>query len=200
MNGSADTQLLAGLSALAAALEDVGAPSMIIGGIAVMARGVPRQTIDVDATVWGEGVDVAQLFAVLAEHDIVARIPDAEQLARSRQVLLLRHGPSGTPIDVSLAWLPFEQEALASAEVLRFGGIALRVARAEDLVILKAVAWRDRDRADIERLLLRHGASIDLGRVRRTVGEFAEVLEAPERVAELDEIIERATGSADHPE
>jgi hypothetical protein len=51
----ADRAILSALVDLAAALEEDGAPAMIIGGIAVIVRGVPRQTVDVDATVWAEG-------------------------------------------------------------------------------------------------------------------------------------------------
>jgi len=40
----------------------------------------------------------------------------------------------------------------------------------------KAVAWRERDRTDIERLLVTHRDRIDLGRVRRVLSEFAEAL------------------------
>jgi len=69
------------------------------------------------------------------------------------------------------------------------------VAAAEDLIVYKAVAWRDRDRADVERLLVQHGDRIDLTRVRRVVQDFAEALGAPERVVELDALIRRALGS-----
>lgn len=55
------------------------------------------------------------------------------------------------------------------------------VAQAEDLLVYKAIAWRDRDRADIERLLVRHERTIDLERVRGLVEEFARVLEARAR-------------------
>jgi hypothetical protein len=44
------------LIALNQALRNVGAPYMIIGGVAVIARGVPRLTDDVDATIWGGGL------------------------------------------------------------------------------------------------------------------------------------------------
>jgi hypothetical protein len=195
MSRPADEQLLAALGALADALAELGQPAMIIGGIAAIARGVPRQTIDIDATVWAEELDLGAALATLARHDIAGRIPDVESFARERQVLLLRHQASGTPLELSLAWLPFEREALARAERIDFGGVTLPVARPEDLVIFKAVAWRDRDIADIERLILLHGDAIDLDRVRRVVAEFAEVLEDPGRVARLDEIVRRARGA-----
>jgi hypothetical protein len=188
----ADRALLAALAALAAALGDVGAPAMIIGGIAVIARGVPRQTADVDATVWAEGLDVDRLAAVLAAHGIVPRTRDALEFARQYQVLLLSHDTSGTPIEVSLAWLPFEREALARATAVDFGGVSVKVALPEDLIIYKAVAWRDRDRTDIERLVVLHGDRVDLGRIRSLVAEFADVLGAPERRREFDDVVARA--------
>ena len=35
---------------------------MIVGGIAVIARGIPRQTVDIDATLWAEGLDVGEVL------------------------------------------------------------------------------------------------------------------------------------------
>jgi hypothetical protein len=190
----ADRALLDGLAALGAALEEIGAPAMVIGGIAVIARGVPRQTVDVDATVWAAAVDLDTLARGLARHGIVPRTADALEFARRQQVLLLRHEPSGTPMEVSLAWLPFERDALDRATLVDFGGVRIRVAAPEDLVVYKAVAWRERDRADIERLLARHASRIDLGRVRSLVREFAHALDEPERVAAFDAIVTRLTG------
>jgi hypothetical protein len=53
-------------------------------------------------------------------------------------------------------------------------------------VVYKAVAWRERDKSDIERLIQLHHDKIDFVRVERIVGEFAAALEIPER---LDEFI-----------
>jgi len=55
---AADRSLLRALAAVQAALDQVGAPAMIIGGMALIAHGVPRLTRDIDATIWGEGLDV----------------------------------------------------------------------------------------------------------------------------------------------
>jgi hypothetical protein len=86
---------------------------------AVIAHGVPRLTDDVDATVWADGLDLSHLMADLAAEEIQPRISDALEFARQNQVLLLRHQPSSTDMEVSLAWLPFEREALAAAQTLR---------------------------------------------------------------------------------
>src|SRR5206468_1672964 len=157
------------------------APSMIIGGIAVIAAGVPRQTIDVDATILGRKATVDEVVSALARHGISPRISNALEFARERQVLLLIHDATGVNIEVSFAWLPFEEEALARATTIDVSGQTVRIAIPEDLIVYKAAAWRDRDRSDIERLLSLHFAAIDLQRVRALIVEIAAALEDPER-------------------
>ena len=201
MSPSADESLLAALGAVAGAFRELGVPAMIIGGVAVIARGVPRQTVDVDGTVWAETLELDRLFDVLARHGLAPRIADAREFARRRQVLLLRHEPSGTPVEVSLAWLPFEHEALERATIEDIAGIAVPIASAEDLIIYKTVAWRDRDRSDVERLLVLYGSQVNLGRIRSIVGDIAALLEEPGRLAEFEAIVRRvgeATGEELH--
>ena len=135
------------IAALTQALDECHSPAMLIDGIAVIARGIPRHTDDVDGTIAAEGVDLEGLVRILANHQIKPRVLDAIQFARQHQVLLLVHEPSATEIELSLAWLPFEQEALARAERLDLGPVRAPVATAEDLVIYKVVAWRERDKS-----------------------------------------------------
>jgi hypothetical protein len=183
------------VSALERALGRV-APHMLIGGVAVIAHGVRRLTDDVDATLWGEGVVLEALVRRLATQKIVPRIADALVFAQKNQVLLLRHEPSGVDIDLSLAWLPFERDALARSESKTIGERRVRVATPGDLVVYKAIAARQRDLSDIERLLELHASSIDLPRVRRTVEELASILERPELVEGLDKIVRAVRGAA----
>jgi hypothetical protein len=65
------------------------------------------------------------------------------------------------------------------------------VVRPEDLIIYKAVAWRPQDRQDVERLLASYGQSVDLDRIRKVVSEFADALDQPERVLDLDQLLRR---------
>lgn len=187
----ARSDLKSALSALQRALRGTGVPHMIIGGIAVIARGVPRHTQDIDATIAGEGLDLANLVTGLGKQSIEPRIGSCVEFARQNQILLLCHVPSNTDIDLSLAWLPFEHEALARAELMRLRGVKVPVAQAEDLLVYKAVAWRDRDRTDIERLLELYGDQVDVKRVRAILVQFSEALDAPERIAEFDHLVSR---------
>lgn len=189
---TADQRILTALGALGGALDELGAPAMIIGGIAVIAAGVPRQTVDIDATVQGAGLDFERLLVVLARHDIHPRIEDAVAFARSHHVFLLKHGATETPMELTVAWLPFEDEAIGRRQPVDFAGVSVPMATPEDLVIYKAVAWRDRDRTDIERLIVLHGPSLDFDRIRRIVADFAAALGEPERLTEFDALVARA--------
>jgi Nucleotidyltransferase of unknown function (DUF6036) len=189
---AADANFGAALQALTSALDELGTPSMIIGGVAVIAAGVPRQTIDIDATVLGRTTPLADALRAFERHDIVSRITDALEFARDRQLLLLQHRPTGITIEVSFAWLPFEEEALSRAKEIEIQGVIARVAQPEDLIVYKAAAWRDRDRTDIERLLVLHLDDINLDRVRTVIRDIAVALDDPTRVDAFDAIVERA--------
>jgi len=180
------------LTALTRALDELGSPSAIIGGVAVIANGVPRATVDVDATVSAQAIEPERLAAVLARHDIVPRMENALGFARSRHVFLAEHRPSGVSVDVSLAWLPFEEEAIASAVTCDFAGVRIRVPRPEDLVIYKMVAARSRDIDDVGNLLLVHGRAMNLRRIRAVVADFAAALEDTERPATLERLLREA--------
>ncbi len=157
----------------------------------MIAHGAPRSTLDADATVAGNGLPVEDLLAALRAEGFTTRVPDASDLARRAHVLLVRHEPSGIPADISLAWLPFEEEALTRASNREFAGVVLPFVQAEDLLVYKLVAARARDLEDAERLLLLHGSEIDLARVGRLVDAFCEVLEDDSRRQQLLELRRR---------
>ena len=184
---------LEALAALRDALDDLGAPCMIIGGVAVIALGVARLTVDIDATVAAAETDADRLAGALGRQGIHPRIDDAIAFARARHVFLGVHEASGTPVDVSLAWLPFEGDAIRARQEHDFAGVRIPIPRAEDLLIYKLVASRPRDIDDAESLLILHGPAMDLARIRRIVGEFAAVLEDEARPRALEALI-RKTG------
>jgi hypothetical protein len=73
-----------------------------------------------------------------------------------------------------------------------YAGVDILIPRAEDLLIYKLIALRARDVEDAEGLLLLHGTTMDLGRVRETVRQFAAALDDSERPEVLERLIRRA--------
>jgi hypothetical protein len=164
---------------------------MIIGGVAASLLGTVRATVDVDAVVWlPEDADWRAFIDQGRAHGIAPRIAGPLAFARRTRVLLMKHSSTGVELDVSLASLEFERLAIGRAVSVRLGTRRLPIAAPEDLVILKAVAHRPRDTADIEALLTAHPA-MDRHEIQRWVREFAYALEEPSIASDLEALLER---------
>lgn len=179
------------LDALATGLTECAAPWMVIGGVAIIARGVRRFTTDIDAAVRGDAIQPAQLLNLLAKHGIIPRIDEALRFAEANLVLLLRHEATGVDLDVSFAWSAFEQDALAASTVTPFGRVRAPMCTPENLVVFKAIAGRPKDVEDAEALLALY-PDIDRAQVRKRVSELALLAEAPEMVEALDLLLARS--------
>jgi hypothetical protein len=180
--------LLAAISAATRWLEAAGVEAAIVGGVAASIHGQPRVTKDVDFVAIAEPYDAAAIVEAAAAFDIVPRIHDALELALTTRVLLLRHEPSGVEIDVSLGVLPFEQDLVAGCLRMTIQGVDVALARAEDIIIMKSLAMRPRDVADIA-AIAEANPDLDFVRIRATVEEFSAILEERDLLTELDRIL-----------
>lgn len=190
--------LAAALGDLVKALRRVKAEFMIIGGVAVQARGYARATRDVDAAVRADQVSLATLTKALTQSHIEPRIPDYEAMAAEGFMLLLEHRPTGTPIDLGLAWVDFEHAACARATLETFGRVKAPVICLEDLLVLKVLAWRDRDQNDVRNLLSLH-AEVDTAAVAAQVGAIAQVMELDDRVDAFSRLVAQVRGGGPGP-
>lgn len=179
------------MRALLAWSEMSGVPMLVIGGVAVSMLSKPRTTKDVDVVAWLPDHEAwAAFMSGGKSHGIVPRIPNPVEFALSSRVLLLRHEGSGVPIDLSMGALPFEENAVRRAVPTEVGGLRVPLPVPEDLLVMKAVAHRTRDIADIEAILSAH-PNIDEKWVVSTVREFAEALDSPELVTDLEELLRK---------
>jgi hypothetical protein len=170
-------------------LGESGVPGVVIGGVAASLLGRPRLTKDIDLLVSVEPEGWAEFVTGGQAHGLEPRLSDAVEFARRSRVLLMRHGPTELDVDVTLAALPFEEEALRRSVTVEVEGLDLRLASPGDLVIMKAVARRAQDLSDIEGLLDRN-PDIDLDRVKNQLREFSAVL-GPEVLDDFVELLRR---------
>jgi len=180
--------LLSALKDLTAWLDSSRIPGMVIGGIAASLLGRPRATRDIDVVVWIAPDRWKSFLKAGRDHGFFPRLRKVLDFAKENRVLLLRHRPSGIDIDISLGALPFEEEAIRRAVKKRIKGVRVSLPTPEDLIIMKAVAHRPRDVADIESILDAN-PDLDTKRIRRWVKEFAGALEMPELLDDLEKII-----------
>lgn len=182
--------LLAALRDLVAWLQDAPTPGTVIGGVAASLLGRPRVTRDIDALVLLDESEWEAFLAKGTEFGFVPRLADALPFAHQARVLLVRHEASGIDLDMAFGALPFEEEAVARAVWHEVGGIRIPLPLPEDLLIMKAVAHRPRDLADIEAILDAQ-PQLDLPRVRHWVREFSAALEAPELLRDFNALVTR---------
>ena len=126
---------------LQAVCESHGWKFCFIGGLALQRWSEPRETVDVDLSLFAGFGDEQHFSDVLLKH-FAARITDAAAFARERRVLLLK-STKGVGLDVALAALPYEALLIERSSYFVYPpNVSLRTCSAEDLIVLKAFAGR----------------------------------------------------------
>ncbi|MDI6739886.1 MAG: DUF6036 family nucleotidyltransferase [Candidatus Edwardsbacteria bacterium] len=159
-------------------MDSRGWRSCLIGGLAVIRWGEARLTVDADITLLtGFGQEEAFVRELLQR--FTPRRPDMEQFAlRSRVVLVF--SAQRYPIDIALAGLPFEERMVQRSSGYTYHrGISLRTCSAEDLIVTKAFADRDRDWEDIRGVVVRQAGRLDWEYVHENLAPLADLKEAP---------------------
>lgn len=160
-----------------------------IGGLAVVRWGEPRLTRDVDLTIMtGFGGEERIVDALLGRFD--RRIPDARAFALRHRTLLIA-ASNTVPLDVALGALPFEERATQRATAWAVGdGVSLTTCSAEDLVVHKVFAGRDRDWLDVEGIVARRAQQLDTALIWAEVLPLLELKQAPESAQRLAALLE----------
>ena len=97
-------------------------------------------------------------------------------------------------LDVVLGRSGLELECLERAVSVDVDGVTVPVITVEDLVILKVLAGRPKDRDDVSALLRRKSRPLDLDRVRKVLGLLEEALDQSDLVSALEELRPRPAG------
>jgi len=182
--------LLEALRDLIKWLQKKHVPGVVIGGVAASILGRPRMTRDIDALILLEEKYWEEFLIDGAKFGFFTRLSDCVAFAKKFRVLLVRHKPSGIDVDITISKLLFEKEAIARAVWLDIRRIRLPLPAPEDLIIMKAIAHRPRDLADIESILDVH-TKLNLRRIRKWVKEFSSAIEIPEILKDLENILAR---------
>jgi predicted nucleotidyltransferase len=182
------------LEAILALLKDTRVPGVVIGGLAVGIHAKPRMTHDVDILTIFDVTGLESFLAVAARHGFECRRPDPATTARRDRMVLLRHAPSGVSVDIALGCMPFDVEAVGNAVRHEIAGVPAPITTADDLIVMKAVAHRPIDTADLDMILTVRPPD-NLRRIRRWVKQYADLLHDPEMVANLERVLKRHKGA-----
>jgi predicted nucleotidyltransferase len=163
--------------------DRLGLVHVVMGGLAVRAYGIPRATYDIDFTL---AIDRGQLPRLYEAVKAVGyTVPEAyaagwvDQVAGMPLVKFRRAiEGNGIDIDVFLAESPFQREILVRRRREDLDGFVLHLVSPEDLILLKLIAGRPRDMADVYDILFIQG---DLDRSYMTL--WADRLGVSDRLA-----------------
>lgn len=172
------------------ALAALGWQYCFIGGIALQRWGQPRLTNDIDVTIFtSAGEETRYIDELLKLY--TGRLPDAREFALENRVLLLASN-DGTPIDIALGCITFEEHVISRATRYEFlPGVSLLTCSAEDLVIFKSFADRQRDWADVETILIRQHGKLNWTYILEQLQPLSQLKETPEIVTHLLQLRER---------
>ncbi len=149
----------------------------LMGGYALQRWGEPRATRDIDIEIVIEESEKATVFEHLLSR-FQPRIQNALEFAMRHRVLLL-YASNGIPVDISLA--PPGYGELVAQRLQKIQVMPdyppVFVISAEDLVIHKCIANRPVDRQDIQSILIRQGARLDIEYIRDCLSAFAPYVE-----------------------
>jgi len=156
----------------------------LIGGLAVQRWGEPRLTRDIDLTLM-TGIDHEEGFIRELLAKFTSRRPDAEHFALVARVLMLL-ASNGTPVDIALGAFDFDEAVVSRATPFLYEpGVSLITCSAEDLLVLKAIAGRPLDWADVKGIIARQSGRLDWAYIRKQITYISQL---KEETGILDEV------------
>lgn len=144
-------------------LRDSGREGAFIGGLGVIVWGRPRITQDVDLLVDLPADAVAAFVELARDSGYSFDAEEAALLSEGGFLRLIDDSAPAVPLDVLVADTPLQQRALERARTIELEGDQVRVISAEDLVLLKLIAFRPKDTFDVETVVDALGESLDRG-------------------------------------
>lgn len=160
----------------------------LFGAQAVSIYGRPRTTADVDISVELGDEPTGRFADRLARRHFRVRVPDIDDFVARTRVLPLVHDPTGLPTDVVLTGPGLEEEFLANARDVDLGLGPIPVIAAEDLLVTKILAGRERDLEDV-RNILRENDRLDLARTRYFLGLLEQALSRADLLPQFERLV-----------
>ncbi len=171
-----DARLWPTLADAVGMLEGRSIRSAVIRGLAISLRGLPRMTVDVDLVIQADVDDGLRLARDLPSTPFMPLFDGVEEVVASAFILPIRHRVTGVRVDLAIGMSGFEREAVSRATPVAVGAAAIPVVCIEDLLVMKALAGRPQDEADIQGLVDVQRDAIDWERCLATALSLGEAI------------------------
>jgi len=158
-------------------VEQYQIPYALIGGLAASLQGEPRVTADVDAVIDCSLEDASKLIGHLDGSAFDPLFAGVDEVVQQSFILPLRHRQTGVKVDLSIGLSGFERQLIERAELVTVAGRSLRIATAEDLVVMKLLAGRPRDIQDAQGIATVRGTQMDWSYCQMTAAELGSAVD-----------------------
>jgi predicted nucleotidyltransferase len=185
-DSTAPTALQKAFEALVATLNERHIRYAIIGGIATIQHTRVRATVDVDALVAVPQLAMPGLFEALKARGFAVDLSRNMSELRDHGLTSIRF--DDVLIDLMQPALPLYAHVLDRAIDATIQGKQVRISSAEGLIVMKSVAMRPQDEADLRELITAYGGNLDIDYVRRELDTVMSV-DDPRRL-KLEALIE----------
>jgi len=169
-----EKSLEAPLKTAVAFLEKHNYSYAIIGGIALSQWGVVRATYDVDIKVLVPDTDYTRIRDLL-----LLSFPTRARKRLPENPLIISVLIEDVVVDFLLTIPPYEELIIERSIQRDIRGKQIRICSAEDLIIQKIIAGREKDWDDVKALLIEQKNRLDENYIVDWLKQFAEVLENP---------------------
>jgi hypothetical protein len=168
-----------------AEIERLGVTYAVMGGFAARAWGLPRPTFDADIAIAADSDSLPRLYTALesAGFDVPPEHKTGflDTIGGFQKARVNRFVDGHVwSTDLFVARGAFMTSALARARDAEIGGTSVRVMAPEDIILLKLIAHRRKDLADIEEMIA-VCTSLDVDYLR----DWAKKLDIEEAAAEF---------------
>jgi len=117
--------------------------------------------------------------------------PNSVEIAHHSRVLFLKH-ENGIRMDVALGTMEFEERAIERATWWTSDeGVKLFTCSAEDLIVHKAYAARDRDWADVDSVLSVQGGRLNVAQILRDLAPLTLLKEDSGIIPKLEHMLKK---------
>jgi len=182
-----EKRLEVALRTVVAFLTERGYRYAVIGGVALSQWGAVRATYDADIKVLVPNQDYAS-----ARAELRAAFPEPARPQAPPNPLIVAVKVGEVVVDLLLA-VPGYEELIIERAVLRdLNGWSAWICSAEDLIIQKVVAGRDKDWMDVEALLTAQRGHLDEAYIQEWLAQFAEALDNPEMLTRYQQSLAKA--------
>ena len=135
---------------------------VVVGGISVIAYGVPRTTMDADFIIQMDSEDFKIFAQFLAENGFFSDPKDIDDALRERLHFSAEDRDSLLRLDIRGVYSEMDKRTLKNRRSVDFEGTSICLAQPEDVIFGKLLYGSDQDIKDAESIYVRQQAELNL--------------------------------------